>query len=154
MWLKSGLNAVGVPRICPLVAFDFETIVSFSEGREAAKKVFVFFEKDKNFSHAEISFQVDQLVNPFMAINLITRNEFCLSKCESGDLSVRWNLVRIHLKWLRCLRNHFLFLSYSKHLRIFDVHSPLRKYITSLRSSLLSEQLIVLKQLEKGTRDF
>lgn len=54
-----------------------ETIVEYFWREE--KKV---FEKDKNFSHAEIAVRVDHFVNPFMAINLITRNEFRLSKCE------------------------------------------------------------------------
>lgn len=76
VWLKSGLNAFGVPRtvdcfLCPLVALHPRDNCS------------VFWrEKTEFFSHCEITTRVDHFVNPFMAINLITRVELCSSKCE------------------------------------------------------------------------
>lgn len=74
--------------ICPLVAFQSKQLLSFYFFEGWTEKRFFFLEKDKNFSHAEITFRVDHFVNPFMAINLITRNVFCLSKCEKAVIWV------------------------------------------------------------------
>lgn len=148
VWLKSGLNAFGVP-----FGNIFMSPCCISHPTQLSSGVF-FGGKPKGDNKVHITFRVDHFVNPFMAINLIALKWISSVSESSGKLRFRDKSCKNPLEKVFALQRsskHFLFLSYSKHLRFHRrrAHSPLRQHITSLRFSLLlsGSQLIVPIQL-------
>jgi hypothetical protein len=118
---------------------------------ELQKKGFYIFLKKIKISHMLKShFEWINSWILFMAINLITRNEFCLSKCEFEMKSCKNPLEMVAL-FKEPLLISFLFEALEDFRRaqsITKIH-----YIITI-FAFVREKGIVLKQLEKYSRDF
>lgn len=122
MWLKSGLNAVGVPLIFTSPCCTISLAAFFPEGKQHEGISHILFRK--------IASRVARFsANPFMAINLIARNELDSSKCV--ELRFKWaeSLVRIHSRSTSC----FFPIRSTWDLIIGWRTVHLRRNITSLR---------------------